>query len=53
MIVVLLKSMPRLYDSLMTTLKHLLDPTLDNIISALLDQERSIKEKNGDIVLTS
>ncbi|MCO5597116.1 hypothetical protein L7F22_051191 [Adiantum nelumboides] len=46
-IAVLLKSMPPKYDSLVTTLTHLSDPTWEGCEAALLEEEQKIKRQNG------
>ncbi|MCO5572549.1 hypothetical protein L7F22_026304 [Adiantum nelumboides] len=52
-IAVLLKSMPSEYDSLVTTLTHLPDPTWESCETALLEKEQKIRRRNGGSATTS
>lgn len=52
-IAVLLKSMPMEYDSLVTTLTHLPNPTWEVCEAALLEEEQKIKRRNGGATSTS
>ena len=45
---VLLKSLPDVYDTLVTTLKYLPNPTIEGIINALQEEERKKNQKISD-----